>query len=91
MADIFIERQHDFSQQDAMQRIIAIEEKLQNKFGIKLNWSDNRAAIKGSGVSGDITVRKDSITLQLNLNFMLKPLKGKIEEAINRSVDKALS
>lgn len=90
MADIEIKREHSLGVDGATERLRSIEPKLRDKFGVTLVWEGDRAQVKGKGVSGDVSVDAQSVGLSLKLGLMLKPLKGKIRESIERSVDKAL-
>ncbi|MEO1171723.1 MAG: polyhydroxyalkanoic acid system family protein [Myxococcota bacterium] len=91
MADIEMSRDHDLGAQGATDRLKGIEDKLRDKYGVTLAWAGNVADVKGKGVSGKITVEETLVSLSLKLGMMLKPLKGKIREGIERSVEKALA
>ncbi|MEL6544401.1 MAG: polyhydroxyalkanoic acid system family protein [Myxococcota bacterium] len=91
MADIEMSRDHSLGADGATERLKGIEPKLKEKYGVTLAWSGPVADVKGKGVSGKITVEEAKVALQLKLGLMLKPLKGKIQEGIERQVDKALA
>lgn len=91
MADIELDRQHTLGVVGATERLQGIEDKLQEKYGVTLNWRGHGADVRGKGVSGLITVEENRISLRLKLGLMLRPLKGKIREGIERQVDTALT
>lgn len=91
MADIHMTRDHALGAEGATDRLKGIEPKLKEKYGVTLAWTGHRAEVKGTGVSGRITVEEARVGLELKLGLMLKPLKGKIQEGIERQVEKALA
>lgn len=91
MADIELDREHALGSEGATDRLKGIEDKLKERYGVTLDWRGSLADVRGKGVSGTITVEETRVALELKLSLMLKPLKGKIREGIERQVDKALA
>lgn len=90
MADIDIERNHELSEDELRKRLTAMETKLSERYGVKLAWRGNAADVKGTGVTGTIAIEKQRIAINLKLGLMMKPLSGKIREAMEKQLDKAL-
>ncbi len=90
MADIELDREHALGAEGATDRLKGIEDKLKEKYGVTLDWRGSLADVRGKGVSGTIKVEETRVALQLKLGLILKPLKGKIREGIEKQVDKAL-
>jgi putative polyhydroxyalkanoate system protein len=88
---ISIERQHNLGAAAARQKIEAMTADLAQKYGVKLAWTGNNAALTGSGFSGSLVVEEKRVALDVKLGLMLRPLGGKIKEALERGVDKALA
>ena len=90
MSKIKIERAHDFGADAAKEKVTAIEGKLQERYGVTLNWRGYDADVKGTGVSGAIAIAADNVTLELKLGLLLRPLAGKIQSGIEGALEKAL-
>lgn len=91
MSEIKIERNHELGEAEAKKRVLEMEQKLKEKYGVSLAWSGNTAQVKGSGVSGTIAVEEQKVAVAIKLGLMLRPLAGKIREGLERQVDKALA
>jgi putative polyhydroxyalkanoate system protein len=90
MADIDIERNHELGEEELRKRLSEMEAKLKEKYGVKIAWRGNQADIKGTGVSGTIALAQSKIAINLKLGLMMKPMTGKIREAMEKQLDKAL-
>lgn len=71
MAAIRIEQPHALPLDEVKARLADFEANLA-KVGAKLDWSGPKAAIKGIGVSGDVTWRPDAVLVDLKLGFLAK-------------------
>lgn len=91
MADIEIERTHTLGLEELRKRLHTLEEKLQERYGAKLNWSGNQADIKGTGFQGTLTLGETTVAVGIKLSFLMRPLAGKIREQMEKQVDKALA
>jgi putative polyhydroxyalkanoate system protein len=91
MSEIRIERPHALGLTEASRRVRDLEPKLKDRYGIKLDWSGDTANVKGSGVSGTIAVAEGKVDVQLKLGLLLRPMAGKIREAIDQQIEKALT
>jgi hypothetical protein len=64
------------------------------KFGVKadtkIDEASNSIDAKGSGFSANIKFNDTEAVVKLDLNFLLKPLKGKILETIERQLKKVV-
>lgn len=92
---------HDLGQEKAKQVAEAAIKSYSERFAKynpKANWLDERRAdisfnVKGIKLSGLMHVNPDSIEMDLDVPFMLKPFKGKalsvIEEEIKKWIEKA--
>lgn len=90
MSEIKIEKQHALGEAEAKKRVVEMEAKLKEKYGVTLAWRGNEADLKGSGVSGVLRVSASAVAVDVKLGLMLRPLAGKIREGLERQVDKAL-
>ena len=88
MPTIKIERKLDMTVEQVKEVADKIAEKLSREYGVSFDWSGNCAKLNGSGLNGSCTVEDRAITIELNLGFLLKPFAPRIEEAVNRYLDK---
>jgi hypothetical protein len=65
------------------------------KMGVKgeVNFDDSskQINISGKGFDGKIQVASNSVNYDLKLGLIFKPLKGKVEEVIEKYINRALS
>ncbi|MDB5966825.1 MAG: polyhydroxyalkanoic acid synthase [Polaromonas sp.] len=91
MADIHIERQHGMSLAEARKAAFTWAEQAEQKFDMECTYEEGAASdevsFSRSGVSGTLTVTKDSFELQAKLGFLLGAFKDKIEDEIARNLD----
>lgn len=91
MADIHIERPHSLSASALKTRLADMEGKLSERYGVKLTWRGDEADVKGSGVSGTISILGGSVVVDLKLGMFVRPFAGKIRETMERQLEKALT
>tara|TARA_Y100001968_G_C18982950_1_gene537702 strand:+ start:180 stop:461 length:282 start_codon:yes stop_codon:yes gene_type:complete len=92
MSKIKLEREHGRgSAAQAKEMMVAVEEKLKERYGVTLAWAGNSAQIKGTGVSGDFKVDDTTVQVEIKLGLLLRPMAGKIEEGIARALDRNIN
>ena len=92
MAKLNIEQSHALPIDEVKRRLQELADRLSAKYGIDARWtSDREAALKRTGVSGTIKVGDDKVAVLLDLSFALIPMKGKIQERIERELRSALA
>lgn len=89
MPKINLSRNHSLSPDVIKQRLTDLGSKLQEKYQAKTSWADDRTLnVKGPGVEGKLTIDTSKVDVALDIGFMLSPLKGKIEEALTKELEK---
>ena len=91
MSKINIERNHSLGLEVAKEKVVEVEHKLQERFGLNTAWKGNTVHIDGKGVSGTLEVGESSVRLNLKLGLALRLFAGKITESVERAFDRALS
>ena len=92
MAKLNIEQAHALPLDEVKKRLEELANRLATKYGIDAKWtSDREAQLKRTGVSGTIKVGEDKVAVLLDLSFALLPMKGKIQERIERELKSALA
>lgn len=90
MADIQIERSHALSASDLKARLTDMEDKLRERYGVTLQWRGDTADVKGTGVSGTVTIGATFVAVALKLGMLVRPFSSKIRETMERQLDRAL-
>ncbi len=89
MPKISISRNHTLSPAVLKQRLVDLGEKLQSKYQAKTSWDGDKSMnVKGPGVEGKLTIHDTKVDVNLDLGFLLSPMKGKIEEALTKELEK---
>ena len=91
MADINIERQHGMNMLEARKAAFKWAEQAEEKFDMTCSYEEGKLSdemsFSRSGVSGTLTVTKDTFELQARLGFLLGAFKDKIEGEIVKNLD----
>ncbi len=91
MADINITRQHGMSLASARKAAFKWAEQAEAKFDMACTYEEGQAldvcSFSRSGVSGTLTVDKDTFELHAKLGFLLGAFKDKIEGEIVKNLD----
>jgi putative polyhydroxyalkanoate system protein len=90
MADIHIERSHSLSPNALKARLTEMEGKLADKYGVRLTWRGDAADVKGTGVTGSIAILAGAVVVDLKLGMFVRPFANKIQETMERQLEKAL-
>ena len=88
MATISIKRRHKLSHTKARAAAQKIAKDLNKRFDLVCRWDGNDVAFERPGVSGTMRVGKNDVELDVQLSFLMTPLKGPIERAIREELDR---
>ena len=88
MALIHIEREHHLTREQARAKVEEFAQNLQDEFKIKHAWDGDVMRFKRSGAAGMIAVDDKTVDVKIKLGIALRPMRGKIEKAIHKSLDK---
>ena len=91
MAPIAFSRTHALGAVALKNRLVALEDKLRDRYGVNLSWRGNVADVRGPGVTGMISVDEQLVEVALTLGLLMRPLAAQIEEAMRRQIDRALT
>ncbi len=90
MADILHRRTHALGLKGAQSAANKMAEKLGEKFDLKGTWSGNTLNFSRPGVNGILVVTETDMKLEVTLGFMLKMMKGPIEQSVHEQLDNVL-
>lgn len=91
MADISVSHQHGLSLDEAKEKTEQIVTDVKSEFPSlvdQINWNSDKtsAEVKGKAFSGQFAVNDSHMSIDINLKFLAKPFKSKIEEKINERI-----
>jgi putative polyhydroxyalkanoate system protein len=87
MADIDIHRVHNLGLKAARAAADRMAEHLGRKFDLKGEWQGDVLAFQRPGVTGSLAISDKDLRLSVSLGFLLKAMKGSIENAIVHELD----
>jgi putative polyhydroxyalkanoate system protein len=94
MSKIVVREAHSLPIAEAKNRVGAFDDFIQ-KYGAKLDWkSDTAAVIKGMGISGDVSIGADSVTVMIKLGMMARAAgvdPVKLEGSVRKRLAKAIA
>jgi putative polyhydroxyalkanoate system protein len=82
-----ITQPHHVSPEEARQRLERLSADLQERYGLVPVWvSPTVVEVRRSGASGTLRIEPDRIRVQVDLSFVLTPLRAEIESRIRREL-----
>lgn len=88
MADIDLKRIHNLGMKSARVAADKMAEDLGKKFGLKGAWTGNTLHFERPGVNGMLAITDRDLHLTVSLGFLLKAMKGSLEGAVTRELDR---
>lgn len=95
MATIDIRRAHTLSLDDAKSKAEDLAKRMQEKLGIRWQWAGDRITFdapsgKAKGATGSVSVSTSEVRVEIDLPFLLRPLKGLVEGKVKEKLDQAI-
>jgi putative polyhydroxyalkanoate system protein len=91
MADIELQRDHALGLKKAKAAAQKIADEMQETFDMESQWEGNTLNFSRSGVSGQLSVTKNSVQMSAKLGFLLAAFKPKIQAQIEKNFDQYFS
>ena len=91
MSEIKVSQPHNVSPDEARRKVQEFEQMVQ-KYGVTSSWSGNQATLKGTGVSGSISIAPRSVDVVVKLGMMAKAFgvdAAKLETSIRNRLKAA--
>jgi putative polyhydroxyalkanoate system protein len=85
---ISVTRKHSLGVDVASQKLNELAGQFAEKYGVKATIRGPRAEFSGRGVEGNLQITADSVTVNLELGLLLGALSGKIEDGVQRQLEK---
>lgn len=90
MADISLRRTHHLGLKGAHAAANKMVAKLDQKFNLSGDWEGNTLHFERPGVTGRLTISETDMKLEVTLGFLLKMMKGPIEQAVHEQLEQVL-
>jgi len=95
MATIQITRSHSKTIEELKTKVNEMSGSLDAKYAVKGRWQGDSMILEGTGMSRGVTGRIDvtatTVRVEIDLPFLLRPMKGQVEQSVTRKLDKVLS
>lgn len=91
MATIEVTRPHDLGLEGARQAVEAVAERLHGDLNARYTWRGDRLRFECPGAEGRIDVSGNAVQVSVELSWLLKPARGRIERSINNYLDEYLA
>jgi putative polyhydroxyalkanoate system protein len=95
LADIHITRQHGSTLAEARKAAFTWAEQAEEKFDMACTYEEGQTSdvcgFTRSGVTGTLTVNKDTFVLAAKLGFLLGAFKDRIESEIVKNLDELIA
>lgn len=89
MPKLEITQSHKVSAEEAKKRLDTLSQELSEKYGLSSTWkSDTQAEVKRTGATGTINIEPSQVRVNLDLSFVLSPMKDTIEKKIKDELAK---
>ncbi|KAA0217077.1 MAG: polyhydroxyalkanoic acid system protein [Lautropia sp.] len=88
MAAIYLQRRHALGLKKARQAAQKVADDMAESFAIESEWDGNALRFSRAGVSGSLTVSKDSVVLDAQLGLLLSAFASRIEERLQKDFDR---
>ena len=90
MPSISIRRRHHLEHKKAKAAAQKVARDLGQRFDLVHEWDGDEVSFRRPGLTGNMHVGKSELRLDVELSFLLSPLKGPIEQAIHKELDALL-
>ena len=87
MADIDLHRVHNLGLKAARVAADKMAVELGRKFDLRGDWTGNVLNFQRPGVTGSLAITDKDLRLSVSLGFLLKAMKGSIENAVLHQLD----
>jgi putative polyhydroxyalkanoate system protein len=93
VSKVQVRQPHTLGKAEARQRLQGFEELLR-KYKVSLDWTGDKAAIKGMGVSGDVSISDAAVEVNVVLGMLARAAgvdAGKLQGSIEKRLKEAFA
>jgi putative polyhydroxyalkanoate system protein len=95
MATIEVRRSHSLPREEARKRAEELATSYEKKLGLEWRWEQDRLVFEApggpaKGTKGSVVITPEEVSVEVDLPFFLRMLKGKIETKVREKLDRLL-
>lgn len=95
MATIDVRRNHALSKDEAKKRAEDLAKSMQTKLDLDWRWEGDRIVFEAprgaaKGTKGTVDVSDQDVRVQIDLPFLMRPLKGTVESKVSEKLSQLL-
>lgn len=87
MADIELHRTHTLGIDGGRTAVEDVAEDLESALNATYDWRGNTLHFEGSGATGNIEVAASHVQVTINLNLLLRPMRGQVQAQAEQYLD----
>lgn len=91
MPNIHLKHHHSLTRDETRERVEAIAKDLKKEYNMEYSWDGDYVRFRRSGASGFVCLGEGFVEVDIKLGMLLTPLKGKIEDTIQRDIQSKLA
>ncbi|MEH6550456.1 MAG: polyhydroxyalkanoic acid system family protein [Pseudomonadales bacterium] len=92
MSRVNVSQGHDKPLEDVREIVGDVAEKLSNRYGLKAKWQGKDSIhFKRSGVTGELHIHPEKVTIDINLGILLGMYASKIEKELKSTMAEKLA
>ncbi len=91
MATIDVTRRHALGIEGGRQAVESVAQELKSDLNANHVWQGDTLKFDCPGATGHIQVEEDRVRVAVDLSWLLRPAKGKIEQSIQEYLDRYLA
>jgi putative polyhydroxyalkanoate system protein len=84
MPDIRVERAHNIGKEAALAAALRVAERMKEKAQVSYRVDGDAIEFERTGAKGRIVVGADKVVAEITLGFLMKPMRGLIEDKIEQ-------
>jgi putative polyhydroxyalkanoate system protein len=88
VSKILLRRKHELTPADARGKVERVADVLTKRFDAACEWQGDVLTIKHPNVSGTVTLGRNEVVVAAKLGLMLSMLRGRIDEELERVLDR---
>ena len=91
MADIEIHRHFSKTKAEVIAHLDELQQSLEKKLQLRCQRDrEDHLSFSRTGATGQLTVQEQTLTIEIKLSFLLRPMKATIKAEIQQTLDKYL-
>jgi len=91
MTIVHLTKKHQLDDAQVRREVQKLADRLAEDLSANYSWEEDRLIFKRTGVFGFVRLGEGELEVEVKLNPLLSPLKGKIEKTVSAYLDERLA